>query len=83
MFISTRQFITALGGYRAVATRLRVSATTMHGYLAENARLPSKWYAALVDLAAELGEAAPPRNLFAFEELPPALPVQPDCKDAA
>ncbi|GHC12649.1 hypothetical protein GCM10007291_07410 [Gemmobacter nanjingensis] len=65
-----RQFISTLGGYRAVAKRLRVSATTMHGYMVAGL-LPPKWYSALLALAAERAVEPPSRDLFSFEALPP------------
>lgn len=70
MYNSTRTFIDALGGYRAVAKRLNKNPTTLHGYVSEGL-LPSKMYDALLALAAELGVEPPPRRLFSFDVLPP------------
>lgn len=80
MYTNARSFIDALGGYRAVAARLRMSATTLHGYTVGGS-LPAKWYGALLALASERGLEPPPRGLFSFEDLPPK-PVQPE-EDAA
>lgn len=70
MYENPRQFIDALGGYRAVARRLRVSSTTLHGYITEGL-FPPKWYSAFLALTAEAGIEPPSRALFSFEALPP------------
>lgn len=70
MYEDTRQFITALGGYRAVSKRLRMGPTTLHGYITSG-KLPAKWYGAMLALAAEAGLEPPMRSLFSFEALPP------------
>lgn len=70
MYDSARTFIDALGGYRTVAGRLRMSATTLHGYMTEGV-LPSKWYGAFLLLASEMAVEPPSRALFSFEALPP------------
>lgn len=77
MYDTARSFIDALGGYRVVAKRLGMSATTLHGYLTEG-MLPPKWYGAFLVLSSEKSVEPPSRALFSFVELPPC-----DAKDAA
>ena len=69
MYDSARTFIDQLGGYRAVAVRLRLSSTTLHTHMSTGV-LPSKWYDALLKLSGERGIEPPPRTLFAFMALP-------------
>lgn len=74
MYDDIRNFIDVLGGYRAVATRLSMAPTTLHGYLSEGT-LPAKWYGAFLALSQEQAVEPPPRRFFSFEVLParPAL----------
>lgn len=72
MYSDARSFIDRLGGYRVVAQRLKVSPTTVHTHLT-NGLLPSRWYAAMIELANELGVEPPSRILFSFIKLPPLL----------
>lgn len=70
MYETARKFIDALGGYRIVAERLRMSATTLHSHMSSG-ELPSKWYGAFLALAAEAAIEPPSRDIFSFEDLPP------------
>lgn len=80
MYQSAKSFIDALGGYRAVAQRMRIRATTLHSHQTAGL-LPSKWYGALLTLASERSIEPPSRDLFSFEALPPP-PSEPG-EDAA
>jgi len=80
MYNVPKNFIDAAGGYRAVAARLGIGATTLHTHMMAG-RLPAKWYDALIALAHEVGIEPPTRALFSFEKLPEKKPVVED--DAA
>jgi len=83
MYETTRALIDALGGYRMVAKRLGMGATTLHGYITEGA-LPAKWYTAFLELAAERCIEPPSRKLFSFEKLsPPRASQRAPQEDAA
>lgn len=69
MYDTTRSFIESLGGYRAVAKRLRLGETTVHGHMLAGT-LPAKWYAACIAMAGERGIEPPQRQLFSFMPLP-------------
>ncbi|WP_306133338.1 hypothetical protein [Roseivivax marinus] len=71
MFDSPKEFVAALGGYRAVAPRIGVRPTTLHSHIQAGA-LPAKQYFALSRLAIERGVAPPPLKIFSFVELKPA-----------
>lgn len=64
-----KQFIDELGGYRAVAKRMRVSAKTIYSH-ASAEKLPPRWYTAFCELAREKKVMAPPPDIFDFKELP-------------
>ncbi len=70
MYENPRQFVDALGGYRAVARRIGIGSTTLHGYMSEGV-FPPRWYSAFLALTAEAGIEPPSRALFSFEVLPP------------
>lgn len=77
MYKDARAFIETMGGYKALASRLGIGATTLHTHMMSGL-LPPKWYGALVDLANEKRFEPPNRSLFAFEELlPPEMSEQP------
>ncbi|WP_421054013.1 hypothetical protein [Leisingera sp. D0M16] len=63
--MTIRDYIEALGGYRAVAKRLGKRHTTVHTHMQAGA-LPAAWYDALCLMAHEKGIAEPPRSLFSF-----------------
>jgi hypothetical protein len=72
MTARSRNFITALGGYRTVARRLGKPPTTVHHWSsAGDGRFPSHLYGAFCDLADEAGVPRPPLDLFRFLPLPP------------
>lgn len=76
MYKDARAFIETMGGYKALASRLGIGATTLHTHMMSGL-LPPKWYGALVDLANEKRFEPPNRSLFAFEELlPPVVSEQ-------
>lgn len=78
--MDTRDFITALGGYRSVASHLGKGATTVHTHM-QAGKLPAAWYDALCRLAGQKGVAMPSRSLFTFLALGEGQPR--DKKDAA
>lgn len=69
MYTDAKAFIVALGGYRQVAERVGMRATTLHTHMMSG-KLPPKWYGAFRDLACELGVEEPGDELFSFEALP-------------
>lgn len=69
MYTDARDFIAALGGYRAVASRLAKKPTTVHSHM-QAGTLPAAWYAALCQMARDDGIQDPPRALFSFLKLP-------------
>ena len=69
MYDTARSFIDQLGGYRAVAKRLKLGETTVHGHMLAGT-LPAKWYAACIAMAGERGIEPPQRTLFSFMPLP-------------
>lgn len=54
-----------MGGYRRVAPRVGMAATTLHSHMMANV-LPAKFYLAFCTLAAEQGQGAPDPGLFGF-----------------
>lgn len=68
MYENPREFIDALGGYRAVATGLKKKHTTVHSHMQAGV-LPAAWYDALCRLAKSRGKAEPPRSLFSFLQI--------------
>lgn len=73
--------IKSLGGYRAIAARLGISATTLHSHMMANV-LPAKFYFAFCELAIELGQEMPKSDLFGFVSLRTVQPDKPE-RDAA
>ena len=69
MYKNTREFITALGGYRSVARRIDKRPTTVHSHM-QSGSLPSAWYPALCMLAREQKIQEPDRCLFSFLKIP-------------
>ena len=65
MYDNPREFITALGGYRTVASRLAKKPTTVHSHM-QAGTLPAAWYDALCQIAREDGLEEPARDLFSF-----------------
>jgi len=65
----TKQFIDALGGYRAVAERLKENPTTVHNWTVGDTFPVSRFFA-LRDLAGEAGIEPPCARLFRFKALP-------------
>ena len=65
MHTDTRAFITALGGYRSVATRLGKKPTTVHSHM-QSGVMPAAWYDAFCRMADIDGIAQPRRDLFSF-----------------
>lgn len=63
-----RDFVAALGGYRAVATRIGKKPTTVHTHMQSGA-LPPAWYDAACKMAAEAGLPEPSRDLFSFAQI--------------
>lgn len=57
-----------MGGYRRVAPRVGMAATTLHSHMMANV-LPAKFYLAFCTLAAEQGQDAPEPGLFGFVTL--------------
>lgn len=80
MYASAKEFIDKLGGYRAVATRFGIGATTLHTHMTKGS-LPSKWFTAFCTLSAEFKIAEPQKSLFSFEPLP--KPKDEECERAA
>ena len=68
MYSDSREFITALGGYRSVAVRLDKKPTTVHSHM-QSGVFPAAWYDALCELAREASVEEPPRALFSFLDL--------------
>jgi len=68
MYANPREFIDALGGYRAVAQGLKKKHTTVHSHM-QAGTLPAAWYDALCQMAATQGKDEPPRTLFSFLQL--------------
>lgn len=68
MYTNSAHLIEELGGYRSVAQRLGVGATTMHDHM-QRPLLPSKFYLAFCALAHELQKPMPQPGLFAFVPL--------------
>jgi hypothetical protein len=65
MYANPREFIHALGGYRAVAAELTKKHTTVHSHMQAGV-LPAAWYDALCKLARDGGKEEPQRALFSF-----------------
>lgn len=72
MYESTKHMIDEFGGYRKVADRMGMKATTLHSHMSAGI-FPAKWFDAFCQLARELGEPEPSRAIFSFEN----LPIQP------
>lgn len=68
MYANPREFIDALGGYRAVASGLKKKHTTVHSHMQAGV-LPAAWYDALCRLARDHDKEEPPRSLFSFLQL--------------
>ncbi len=68
MYENPREFVDALGGYRAVAVALKKKHTTVHSHMQDGA-FPAAWYDALCKLAKEHGGEEPPRSMFSFLKL--------------
>ena len=63
-----RSFITALGGYRSVATALSKRGTTVHVAM-QSGTFPAAWYDALCKLASQADVTPPSKSLFSFLQL--------------
>lgn len=63
-----KELVKELGGYREVATRMGVSAKTMHAH-ASSEKLPPRWYAAFCELAREKCVMPPAPEIFDFKPL--------------
>ncbi len=68
MYETPRKFIEALGGYKVVAPRLGMAATTLHTHICAGL-IPAKFYKASCQLAAEMNIAPPTQSLFSFSAL--------------
>lgn len=68
MYSNSTHLIEELGGYRTVARRVGVGATTMHQHM-QAPLLPSKYYLAFCALATERKKPMPQPGLFAFVPL--------------
>lgn len=68
MYGDVEKLVRVLGGYRKVASRVGIGATTLHGYITEG-MLPAKYYFAFVELSGEANLAPPSRKIFKFAEL--------------
>jgi hypothetical protein len=64
----TRTFISALGGYQAVAKCLKKKPQTVHTAM-QSGIFPAAWYDAFCELARGASIAEPPRSLFSFIDL--------------
>lgn len=63
-----REFIGALGGYRAVALALSKTHTTVHSHMQAGV-LPAAWYDALCQMARDASLEEPPRSMFSFLQI--------------
>jgi hypothetical protein len=68
MFGNPKEFIGALGGYRAVALALGKTHTTVHSHMQAGV-LPAAWYAALCRMARDASLEEPPRSMFSFLQI--------------
>ena len=68
MYANPREFIDALGGYRAVAAELTKKHTTVHSHMQAGV-FPAAWYDAFCELARGASIDEPPRSLFSFINL--------------
>ncbi|KPU84356.1 hypothetical protein JI58_04250 [Marinosulfonomonas sp. PRT-SC04] len=64
----TRTFISALGGYHAVAKSLKKKPQTVHTAM-QSGIFPAAWYNALCELARKASIEEPKRDLFSFINL--------------
>jgi hypothetical protein len=80
MYDTTRHLIEDLGGFRHVAVRLDVGATTLHSHMTAGV-FPAKFYVALCELATELKKPLPHKDLFSFASLKKVTPSK--VEDAA
>ena len=64
----TRTFISALGGYQAVAKCLKKKPQTVHTAM-QSGVFPAAWYDAFCELARGASIDEPPRSLFSFIDL--------------
>ena len=69
MYASTKHLIDEFGGYREVAARMGLKATTVHSHMSAGV-FPAKWFAAFASLAGEKGKPIPGQELFSFVPLP-------------
>lgn len=64
----TRTFISALGGYQAVAKSLKKKPQTVHTAM-QSGIFPAAWYDAFCELAKAALVDEPPRSLFSFIDI--------------